>query len=180
MQIGGAQISFFVLAIVAVGSALGVILFRNAVYCMLSLILNLLSLALFFLMLDAMFVATIQVLIYAGAVMILFLFVVTMLSPDSSDASEPDRLRWQWIAGAGFGIILAGALITALASGSISHDARVAGMNGLAQVAAKVGNTQAFGLALFHGFSFPFEVTSVLLIVAILGAVVLGRRLISR
>jgi NADH-quinone oxidoreductase subunit J len=180
MQIGGAQISFFALAIVAVGSALGVLLFRNAVYCMLSLILNLLSLALFFLMLDAMFVATIQVLIYAGAVMILFLFVVTMLSPDSSDASGPDRLRWQWIAGVGFGIILAGALITALASGYISHDARVAGMNGLAQIAAQVGNTQAFGLALFHGFSFPFEVTSVLLIVAVLGAVVLGRRLISR
>jgi NADH-quinone oxidoreductase subunit J len=180
MPIGGAQISFFVLAIVAVGSALGVLLFRNAVYCMLSLIVNLLSLALFFLMLDAMFVATIQVLIYAGAVMILFLFVVTMLSPDLSDVSEPDRLRWQWIAGAGFGVILAGALITALVNGSISQDARVAGMNGLAQVAAEVGNTQAFGLALFHGFSFPFEVTSVLLIVAILGAVVLGRRLMSR
>jgi NADH-quinone oxidoreductase subunit J len=147
---------------------------------MLSLIVNLLSLALFFLMLDAMFVATIQVLIYAGAVMILFLFVVTMLSPDLSDVSEPDRLRWQWIAGAGFGVILAGALITALVNGSISQDARVAGMNGLAQVAAEVGNTQAFGLALFHGFSFPFEVTSVLLIVAILGAVVLGRRLMSR
>jgi NADH-quinone oxidoreductase subunit J len=105
---------------------------------------------------------------------------VTMLSPERSDPAGSDRLRWQWIAGVGFGIILAGALITALASGSISHDARVAGMNGLAQVVAEVGNTQAFGLALFHGFSFPFEVTSVLLIVAVLGAVVLGRRLISR
>ena len=70
------------LAVVAVASALGVVLFRNAVYCMLSLIVNLLSLAFFFLTLDAVFVATIQVLIYAGAVMILFLFVVTMLSPD--------------------------------------------------------------------------------------------------
>jgi NADH-quinone oxidoreductase subunit J len=176
----GAQISFFVLATTAVASALGVILFRNAVYCMLSLILNLLSLAFFFLTLGAIFVATIQVLIYAGAVMILFLFVVTMLSPDTSDAPGPDRLRWQWIAGVGFGVILAGALITAFMNGSISQDARVAGMNGLAQVVARVGNTEAFGLALFHGFSFPFEVTSVLLIVAVLGAVVLGRRLTSR
>ena len=50
-------------------------------------------------------------------------------------------------------------------------------MNGLAQVATRFGNTEAFGLALFHGFSFPFEVTSVLLVVAVLGAVVLGRRL---
>lgn len=175
----GAQISFFVLAVVAVASALGVVLFRNAVYCMLSLILNLLSLAFFFLTLDGAFIATIQVLIYAGAVMILFLFVVTMLSPDSSDTGGRDRLRWQWIAGAGFGVILAGGLITAFLNGAIAHDARVAGMNGLAQAAAKFGNTQAFGLALFHGFSFPFEVTSALLVVAVLGAVVLGRRLIS-
>ncbi len=175
-----AQIAFYVAATVAVASALGVVLFRNAVYCMLSLILNLLSLAFFFLLLDAMFVATIQVLIYAGAVMILFLFVVTMLSPGSSDTGEGDRMRWQAIAGAGFGLILAGALIIALVNGSLSHDAKVAGMNGLAQVTAKFGNTQAFGLALFHGFSFPFEVTSVLLVIAVLGAVVLGRRIMAR
>jgi NADH-quinone oxidoreductase subunit J len=172
-----AQIAFFVLAVVAVASALGVVLFRNAVYCMLSLILNLLSLAFFFLTLGAVFVATIQVLIYAGAVMILFLFVVTMLSPSSGDTADRDRLRWQWVAGTGFAVILAGGLITALLNGSVAHDARVAGMNGLAEVVNRVGNTQAFGLALFHGFSFPFEVTSALLVVAILGAVVLGRRL---
>jgi NADH-quinone oxidoreductase subunit J len=175
-----AQISFFVAAAVAVASALGVVIFRNAVYCMLSLILNLLSLAFFFLLLNAMFVATIQVLIYAGAVMILFLFVVTMLSPDTSDTDGRDRLGWQWIAGAGCGIILAGALIIALTSGSLSRDAKVAGMNGLAEATARFGNTQVFGLALFHGFSFPFELTSALLVVAALGAVVLGRRLTTR
>ena len=82
------QISFFVLAAVAVASALGVVLFRNAVYSMLSLILNLLSLAFFFLMLDGIFVATIQVLIYAGAVMVLFLFVVTMLTPDGASVAR--------------------------------------------------------------------------------------------
>ncbi|MGZ3676274.1 MAG: NADH-quinone oxidoreductase subunit J, partial [Ktedonobacterales bacterium] len=76
----GEQIAFFVLAVVAVASALGVVLFRNAVYCMLSLIVNLLSLAGFFLLLQSLFIATIQVLIYAGAVMVLFLFVVTMLA----------------------------------------------------------------------------------------------------
>src|SRR5258708_36769645 len=83
----GEQITFFVLAVVAVASALGVVLFRNAVYCMLSLIVNLLSLAAFFLTLNAIFVATIQGLIYAGAVMGLFLFVVTMLTPDASERS---------------------------------------------------------------------------------------------
>ena len=74
-------IAFFVLATVAVASALGVISFRNPIYSMLSLILNLVSLAFFFLMLEAIFIATIQILIYAGAVMVLFLFVVTMLTP---------------------------------------------------------------------------------------------------
>ena len=177
----GAQIAFFVLAVVAVASALGVISFRNAVYSMLSLILNLLSLAFFFLTLDAMFVATIQVLIYAGAVMILFLFVVTMLSPDTNNTSGPDRLRWQAVAGVGFGVILAGGLIIALLNGSLAHDAHAAGLDTLSNaISALGGNTQAFGWALFHNFSFPFEITSVLIVVSILGAVVLGRRLTSR
>src|SRR5215510_11598384 len=83
----GERIAFFVLAVVAVASALGVVLSRNAVYSMLNLIVNLLSLAAFFLTLQAMFVATIQVLIYAGAVMVLFLFVVTMLSPSTPEGA---------------------------------------------------------------------------------------------
>lgn len=174
------QVAFFAVAVVAIASALGVILFRNAVYSMLSLILNLLSLAFFFLLLNAIFVATIQVLIYAGAVMVLFLFVVTMLTPSAGDTTGRDRLRWQWAAGVGMGVILAGSLIFAIFSGAIVSDARAAGANDLAAQIAAVGNTQAFGLALFHAFSFPFEVTSVLLVVAVLGAVVLGRRITGR
>lgn len=177
-----ATFSFYVLAAVAIASALGVIAFKNAVYSMLSLIVNLLSLALFFLLLNAIFVATIQVLIYAGAVMVLFLFVVTMLSPESGQPEQgPNRLRWQWAAGVGLGIILAGGIIIAILAGQPGTQARaaVAAHPLSAQVAAH-GNTQAFGLALFHGFSFPFEVTSVLLVVAVLGAVVLGRRMLSR
>jgi len=172
------QIAFFVLAAVAVASALGVVIFRNAVYCMLSLILNLLCLAFFFLSLEAIFVATIQVLIYAGAVMVLFLFVVTMLTPEAESlGGGPDRLRWQWAAGLGLGVILAGSLIYALLSGAIEHDAIASGDTGLAQQVAKLGNTQAFCEALFHGFSLPFEITGLLLVIAVLGAVVLGRRM---
>ncbi|HST87488.1 MAG TPA: NADH-quinone oxidoreductase subunit J [Ktedonobacterales bacterium] len=175
------QLAFFVLAFVAVASALGVILFRNAVYSMLSLIVNLLSLALFFLALQAIFVATIQVLIYAGAVMVLFLFVVTMLAPEAdTNVSGSDRLRWQWVATAGLAVILAGGLILAVANGAVAQDAKAAGPNSLAAQVTKVGNVQAFGLALFHGFSFPFEVTSVLLVIAVMGAVVLSRRFSGR
>ncbi|HEV7128050.1 MAG TPA: NADH-quinone oxidoreductase subunit J [Ktedonobacterales bacterium] len=174
----GNQIAFYVLAVVALASALGVVLFRNAVYCMLSLIVNLLSLAFFFLLLEAIFIATIQVLIYAGAVMVLFLFVVTMLAPETSALETRTRLRWQWAAGGGLGVILAGALIFALVNGSLSADAHAAGLNGLAEQLALPGsgNIETFGQALFHGFSLPFEITSALLVVAVLGAVVLGRR----
>ncbi len=175
MPIG--QIAFWVLAVAAVGSALGVVLFRNAVYSMLSLIANLLSLAFFFLTLNAIFIATIQVLIYAGAVMVLFLFVVTMLTPDTGDTAGNDRLRWQWSAGIGMAVILAGGLIYAILNGSVARD--IAG-NGLNEHVTLSGNTETFGLALFHGFAFPFEVTSLLLVVAVLGAVVLGRRISSR
>lgn len=176
----GNPIAFYVVAITAVASALGVVLFRNAVYCMLSLILNLLMLAFFFLMLNAMFVATIQVLIYAGAVMVLFLFVVTMLAPGSTE-SDRDRLRWQWGPAVGLAVILAGGLIVASVNGSLAGDAHAAGLDRLTtEITNAGGNTQAFGEALFHGFSFPFELTSALLVVAVLGAVVLGRRISGR
>ena len=174
----GNQIAFYVLAAAALGSALGVVLARNAVYSMLNLIVNLLCIALFFLMLDAIFIATIQVLVYAGAVMVLFLFVVTMLAPDAGVAVGQRRMLWQWAAGAGLAVILAGALVFALANGSLSRDARALGKSGLAEQIAKPGsgNVETFGQALFHGFSLPFEITSALLVVAVLGAVVLGRR----
>ncbi|HEV2238589.1 MAG TPA: NADH-quinone oxidoreductase subunit J [Ktedonobacterales bacterium] len=173
----GNVIAFYVLAAVAVASALGVVLLRNAVYAMLSLIINLISIALFFLLLEAIFLATVQVLVYAGAVMVLFLFVVTMLAPDTNTSTPPARgLVWQWAAGAGLGVILAGALVFALLSGSLARDARVAGANGLAAQVAAHGDVETFGQALFHGFTLPFEATSALLVAAVLGAVVLGRR----
>jgi NADH-quinone oxidoreductase subunit J len=173
----GNEIGFYIIAAVAVASALGVVLFRNPVYSMLSLIVNLLSLALFFLLLEAIFLATVQVLIYAGAVMVLFLFVVTMLAPEATDGGEGrSRMLWQWGAAAGLAVILAGSLIFAVLTGAISRDAQAAAGNGLSQHANTLGNIETFGLALFHGFSLPFEVTSALLVVAVLGAVVLGRR----
>jgi NADH-quinone oxidoreductase subunit J len=170
------QISFYVLSAVALASALGVILNRNAVYSMLSLIVNLLSLALFFLMLGGLFVATIQVLIYAGAVMVLFLFVVTMLTPGGRVTNErADPLRWQWGAGVVMGLILVGAIAYAAFSGAISADAKASGVSALSGTIS-LGSAETFGLALFHGYAFPFEVTGLLLVAAALGAVALGRR----
>ncbi len=170
-------ISFFVLAVASVASALGVIFFKNAVHSALSLILTLLFLALFYLQLGAMFIAIVQVLIYAGAIMVLFLFVVTMLVSEASDNEQQDRIPWQRGVAAALGVVLVGALSYLLITGAnIDANVKASGANSLAATVAKQGDTQAFGLALFHGFAFPFEVTSLLIVVAILGAMVLGRK----
>lgn len=172
-------IAFFVLAVATIASGLGVIIFKNAVHSALSLILTLLFLALFYLQLGAMFIAIVQILIYAGAIMVLFLFVVTMLaSEDTSEVDVADRRPWQQGIAATLGFILVGALSYLLFTGaSINSAAKTSGANGLAENITKLGgDTQAFGIALFHGFAFPFEVTSLLIIVALLGAMVLGRR----
>jgi NADH-quinone oxidoreductase subunit J len=170
-------LSFFVLAVASIASALGVIIFRNAVHSALSLILTLLFLALFYLQLGAMFIAVVQVLIYAGAIMVLFLFVVTMLASEVRDTTLPDRIPWQRGVAATLGLILVGVLSYLLFTGAnIDSHAMATGANSLSHVVTTQGDTQAFGLALFHGFAFPFEVTSLLIVVAILGAMVLGRK----
>ena len=170
------QFAFVALGITATLSGLGVILFRNAVYSALSLILNLFSLALFFLLLNSLFLAVVQVLVYTGGIMVLFLFVVTMLAPDAQAFEQRDPIRWQRGAAAGLGVILAGGLSYLLFNSVLSPAARAPAANSLSRVIDQFGSIQAFGMGLFHGFLFPFEVTSILLVVAIVGALVLGRR----
>ena len=172
----GTELAFFVLAVASIASALGVILFRNAVHSALSLILTLLFLALFYLQLGALFIAIVQILIYAGAIMVLFLFVVTMLASEARDTELQDRIPWQrWVAGI-LGLVLVGALSYLLFTGTAIDSSAVATGGSLSHVVNTQGNTEAFGLALFHGFAFPFEVTSLLIVVAMLGAMVLGRK----
>src|ERR1700730_18188839 len=169
-------ISFFVLAVASVASAFGVIFFKSAVHSALSLILTLLFLALFYLQLGAMFIAIVQVLIYAGAIMVLFLFVVTMLASEAEDTRLQDRIPWQrWVAGI-LGLTLVGALSYLLFTGTAIDSSAIATGGSLSHVVNTQGNIEAFGLALFHGFAFPFEVTSLLIVVALLGALVLGRK----
>src|SRR5947209_20456124 len=132
------QIAFFVLAIASIASALGVITFKNAVHNALSLILTLLFVALFYLQLGAMFIAVVQVLIYAGAIMVLFLFVVTMLAAeDTSDEQLRDHIPWQrWIAAA-LGFVLVGALSFLLFIGAtIDNSVKASGANGLVESVA--------------------------------------------
>src|SRR5947207_5254598 len=103
-------LSFIVLAVASTATAIGVIAFRNAVHSALSLILTLLFLALFYLQLSAMFIAIVQILIYAGAIMVLFLFVVTMLASEAYNNEQPDRIPWQRGVAASLGFILVAAI----------------------------------------------------------------------
>ncbi|GLV58153.1 NADH-quinone oxidoreductase subunit J [Dictyobacter sp. S3.2.2.5] len=170
-------VSFIVLAVATVATAIGVIAFKNAIHSALSLILTLLFLALFYLQLQAMFIAVVQILIYAGAIMVLFLFVVTMLAPDQNESDLQDRIPWQRIVGGLLGLVLVASLSYLLFTGAQTAGAKASSDNSLSQAVIKFhGDTQAFGMALFHGFLFPFEITSLLIIVAILGALVFGRR----
>jgi NADH-quinone oxidoreductase subunit J len=172
----GIQIAFFVLAVATIASGIGVITFKNAVHSALSLILTFLFLALFYLQLGAMFIAIVQILIYAGAIMVLFLFVVTMLSSEVSNNDLRDRIPWQRGIAAALGFVLVGALSYLLFTGTAIDSGAKATGGSLSQVVNSQGNIEAFGQALFHGFAFPFEVTSLLIVVAILGALVLGRK----
>ncbi|HEY7418061.1 MAG TPA: NADH-quinone oxidoreductase subunit J [Ktedonobacteraceae bacterium] len=170
-------VTFGVLAVASVASAIGVIAFKNAVHSALSLILTLLFLAMFYLQLGAMFIAIVQILIYAGAIMVLFLFVVTMLSPEPGDVEQTDRIPWQRFIGGILGVVLVGALAYLIFTGAPTFPNAVAqGSQQLSPMVQQYGNIEAFGLALFHGFVFPFEVTSLLIVIAILGALIFGRR----
>src|SRR5579884_310067 len=113
------QISFFVLAVASIASSIGVIAFKNAVHSALSLILTLLFLAMFYLQLQAMFIAVVQILIYAGAIMVLFLFVVTMLAPEQGDVENRDRIPWQKAVGGVLGVVLVAALGYLIFNGAV-------------------------------------------------------------
>src|SRR5437763_15496211 len=155
-------LSFFVLAVASIASAIGVISFRNAVHSALSLILTLLFLALFYLQLGAMFIAVVQILIYAGAIMVLFLFVVTMLASEARDTEMRDRIPWQRGIAATLGLILVGALSYLLFTGTPGVDAaKTTGANSLSHVVQLQGDTRALGVALFLVFLFYFAVSRV-------------------
>jgi NADH-quinone oxidoreductase subunit J len=158
------MVIFGILAVVAVAAGVGVIAQRSAVKSALFLLVNFCCLAGLYLLLAAEFLAVVQVIIYAGAVVVLFLFVVMLLGMERAEEG-PDPRRYQWIAGGLLGILLLVGMVLALIS-SVSG-----------AVAAPVAdNVRALGGALLTDFVVPFEMTAVVLLVAIVGAVVLAKR----
>jgi len=165
------EIAFYVFAAVAIGASLLVIAQRNPIYSVLLLIASFGALSGLYVLLDAPFVAVIQIIVYAGAIMVLFLFVVMLLNAPHEDTEYDERVHPLLRAGpmrfgAALALGLAAELGWALSRGNESG----------AFGSAKVDSVAAIGRALFTDYAFAFEVTSILILVAMVGAVVLARR----
>jgi len=162
-------ILFLILAIVAIATALGMLFSRNAVYSALFLVLNFVTVAIFYLLLGAPFIAMAQITVYAGAIMVLFLFVIMLLGAEAI----PGRPSWQKFA---FPVVIA-VILAVEAIYILVTRARPEG-SVLAPEATvnTVDYLRELGTTLFSSYLLPFEVTSILLLVAMVGAIVLTRK----
>ncbi len=156
-------ILFFVFAGLAVLGAVSLILQRHPIHSALSLIVVMVALAVLYLLLGAEFIAAVQIIVYAGAIMVLFVFVIMLLN-----AAEEERTNFSRVAR--YIGIPAGILLTLELAYVVARAASFQAAGG-----APV-STRALSRLLFQDFVFPFELTSILILVAILGAVVLARK----
>ena len=162
----GNPIIFIILAAIALASALGMLMSRNAVHSALFLVLNFTTIAVFFLTLNAPFLFVTQITIYAGAIMVLFVFVVMLLGAEQLRGQPTVGVgNWQPYLAVILFIGLLGTFVYMLAAGNIDATA-----NAAAPIAA--GPVEV-GLELFESYVFPFEVASILLLVAMIGVVAL-------
>jgi NADH-quinone oxidoreductase subunit J len=161
-----ALVTFWVLAFLAVSSAIGLLVRQNPIHGALFLVGNLATIAALFLTMRAEFLATAQVIVYAGAIAVLFVFAIMVLIPGKEETG-PDPLRPQrWLAVPVVGF-LALEVALALRSGQFQAPPRAERVS---------GGVESVGRLLFTDFLFPFEVTSLLLLAAVVGVVALTRR----
>jgi NADH-quinone oxidoreductase subunit J len=165
------SVVFWVASIGAVLGGVGVVTARSSIYSALSLIVTLSQLAVLYLLLNAQFIAAAQILIYAGAVMVLFLFVITLLGVQAYPFVG-QHLPWQRPLSILSGLVVLFGVIFFVAQAPTA----ITGAHGTFNAALAANNVAAFGRQLFTRFVFPFELTALLLIVAMIGAVSLGRR----
>ena len=170
----GEAIAFYVLAGLILGFALLVVTTRNTVHAVLFLVLNFLAVAALYVLLTAQFLAIIQILVYAGGIVVLYLFVVMLvnLKRPPEDHSAPQRHGWMGFALSALVLV---ELVAILAWGFIapasSSDAPHPQYSDLA-----INNVERLGMLLYTDYLIPFEVASVLLLVAMVGAIILAKR----
>jgi len=167
---------FYVLSGLAIGASALVIGQRNPIYSVLMLIASFGALAGLYIQLDAPFVAVAQIIIYAGAIMVLFLFVVMLLNAPQEDAAEWDKTHpLRQPAMTRLGGLLALLLVVQLAW-ALMEASGVGGPVGAIGDSESAGSVRTLGFVLFTNYVFAFEATSILILVAMVGAVVLARR----
>jgi NADH-quinone oxidoreductase subunit J len=157
---------FFVLAAIAVLGALSLILQRHPIHSALSLIVVMIALAGLYLLMGAEFVAAVQIIVYGGAIMVLFVFVIMLLNAGAEERTNVSKLAG--IAGIPLAVALLGFLAAVIAR---SNESAQAGLQ-----SGTLANTKDISTMLFKDFVYPFELTSFLILVAILGAIVLAQR----
>ncbi len=163
-------ILFIGLALVAIAAAIGMLVSQNAVYSALFLVINFATVAVFYLLLGAPFIAMAQITVYAGAIMVLFLFVIMLLGAEKLVPGKV--LPYQKPMAIGLAVILvAEALYLILVRNPLVTD-----IIPPAEATNTVGELQNLGLILFNQYLLPFEVTSILLLIAMVGAIVLTKQ----
>src|SRR5919204_6250928 len=160
------QVLFFIFAAVCIAGAVNLLAQRHPISSALSLIVVMGSLAVLYLLLGAEFVAAVQIIIYAGAIMVLFVFVIMLLNAGEEEHGVASRV-------ATFGGLPAVVTLIALVIYSITRPVQAAASKDL-PIGGSGGSTSAIATLLFRDFLLPFEVTSVLILIAIMGAVILA------
>ncbi|MDQ6637595.1 MAG: NADH-quinone oxidoreductase subunit J [Candidatus Dormibacteraeota bacterium] len=160
-----AGVLFYVLALIAVLGGVGVVISKEPVRSVLSLVGVMLALAGLFLMLSAQFVFAVQIIVYAGAVMVLFLFVVALLGPIREGPSGPLKLHWAYLV-----VVLAPLTIGLWALLNQIQFRKPDGLD-----ITFFGTVEQIGYGLFTTYLYPFELTSILLLIAAVGAIYLSR-----
>lgn len=162
-------IVFFVCALVAVGGALTLILAREPIHSALALVLVMISLAVLYLLLGAEFIAAVQIIVYAGAIMVLFVFVIMLLNAGVEERTDYSKVAKY--AGLPLGmfllVMLAYWMANSLIGGTIANGS---------EAANTAASTRELSAQLFQKYLFPFEATSILILIAILGALVLAKK----
>jgi NADH-quinone oxidoreductase subunit J len=159
-------ILFFILALIAIATAVGMLLSRSAVYAALYLVVNFVSVAIFYLLLDAPFIALSQIAVYAGAIMVLFLFVIMLLGLENlAGELEWKKLVWPLVLG---GILLVEGVFLVIQ--------RIGQNVYIGETGTALSDPSLMAKVLFTDYVLPFQITAVLLLVAMIGAIVMSKR----
>ncbi|MDR3715755.1 MAG: NADH-quinone oxidoreductase subunit J [Puia sp.] len=164
---GTTQVLFWFLSVLALISAIMVVVSKNPVHSVLWLIFVFFAISGHYILLNAQFLAIVNLIVYAGAIMVLFLFVIMLMNLNAD--TEPQKNKWLKIAG----VVAGGSLLLVLVAALKHADMK----NQLADMGSgDIGLIRNLGLTLFNDYMIPFEITSVLFLSAIVGAVVIGKK----